>query len=414
MIHPTGQFPNETYLNGLRDDPESTLAVLYDEFRQPAIRAVTGLGGSSADGAVFFQAAVNETARLARENRIPAEVPVFFLLKALSQAHFLDWLDQRGQPQPEAPTEMSAQPEWQSLLPEPGALRQTRQKMLAWKQVQLLDASCREVLLAPTEPDETPEAADTRHQHCTEQYLDRLKTAGALALDNELPGWPMAVLRDRAGYAVWLRTQQLERDWAMGKPPVPESNRIWRWAIAALLLVAVGYGAFQFYFRPVTAAEVFADNFAPPGSLMDDFEKRYGAEMGNDSVSARPNECVRLLREADLYYRAKEYQAALDPLLLIVLDSSSFCQSDAWYFLGVIQLQLEDPTTAIQCFAKIEDLNRYGEDLYWYQSLAFVQLAKENPLMRDKARRAIERTLGNTRDSLRRIQAENMLKKLSQ
>lgn len=410
VTHQNGQFPNETYITGLRDNPESTLAVVYDEFRRPLIRTLTGMGAEETDAAAFFQSAVLDASRFARLGAIPPELSFFEFLLQLGIAHYTDWLEENDQPQPDTPPPAGSTI-LSKLMPDGAALRLTRRRIFAWQCLELVDADCHEAWLhsAPSDPD-TP-AEGTVTDGCRQQFLRALQQTDT-PLD-DIPDWALQAVDDPEDYAIWQRTQELEQEWAAAVPAVQESNRIWRWAMAVLLLVAVGYGAYQLIFRPKTAAEVFADNFAPPKSLVEDLDARYGPEMGNDSVTSRPNRCLQLLREADAYYRAKEYQAAMDPLLLIVLDSTSICQSDAWYFLGIVQLQLEDPTTAIQCFAKIEDLNRYGEDLYWYQALAFVQLAKENPLMRDKARRAVERTLGNTRDPQRRAQAETMLNNLS-
>lgn len=415
MTQQDGQFPNETYIAGLRDNPDSTLAVVYDEFRQPVIRSLTAMGGSEAEGAFFFQTAVIDAARFARSGILPANLPFLLFLKTLGKAHYKDWLEANNaeMPGPGEPPEPGSHLV-DAQIPDRATLLETRRRIQVWAQLENLDADCREaLLLLPEGPDAVLTAVETGalDETCREQFQKIVREPDAPAAG--IPDWALAALQDRNGYAVWQRTQELEKEWAVDKPAAPESNRVWRWAMALLLLVAVGYSVYQFYYHPKTAAEVFADNFAPPASLLEDFGARYGPEMGNDSVSARPNQCIQLLQEADAYYRAKEYKAAMDPLLLIVLDSNSICQSDAWYFLGIVQLQLEDPTTAIQCFAKIEDLQRYGEDLYWYQALAFVQLAKENPLMRDKARRAVERSLGNTRNPKRRAQAESMLKNLS-
>lgn len=406
MTHQDGQFPNETYITGLRDNAESTLAVVYDEFRRPVLRALQSRGAQETEAATFFQAAVLDASRFARLGAIPPDLPFFDFLQHLAIAHYDDWLTENEPSEPDSSGKPADPSAWSKLMPDKTALRLTRQRILAWQCLELLDADCRETLLHPDASSESP-APET----CRQQYLEALQ--GSDETLEEIPEWGLQALGEREDYAIWQQTQELEKEWAAVQPAAPESNRIWRWAMAALLLVAVGYSAYQWYFRPKTAAEVFADNFAPPKSLVEDLDKRYGAEMGNDSVSSRPSQCLQLLREADHYYRAKQYQAAVDPLLLIVLDSTSICQSDAWFFLGIVQLQLEDPTTAIQCFAKIEDLGRYGEDLYWYQALAFVQLAKENPMMRDKARRAVERTLGNTRNPQRRSQAEVMLNNLS-
>ncbi len=403
----TGQFPNETYLDGLRDNPESSIAVLYDEFRLPILRDFAALGEGEEHAAFCFQMAVNDAARLARTGAIPQDVPFPAFLQALSLAHFRAGAADLPQDVPATDTNKPA-----FDLPASDTLRETQDKAFVWTRLHDLDPKCQEILLNTPDASNADDTFLEKKASCTEQLLQTLQTEGSPA--TELSASALAALRDKDGYAVWRRTQALEQNLGTEKPsPPPESNQIWRWAVAAFLVAIIGYGAFQFFYRPMTAAEVFADNFTPPGSLMADMETRYGAEMGNDSVSARPSECMLLLREADAYYQASNYQGAMDPLLLIVLDSTSICQSDAWYFLGILQLQLEDPTTAIQCFSKIEDLERYGEDLYWYQALAFVQMAKGNPLLRDRAKRAIERTLHNTRDPRRKAQAEGMLKNLS-
>ena len=417
VTHPTGQFPNETYINGLRDNPESTLAVVYDEFRQPIIQTLTELGEQEETAAQVFQLAVFDAARLARSGQLQTAPPIYDFLSAVSLAQL-----QAINAEEEAELSAIDSPEITRYeppltgIPAPDDLLETRNKFEAWRQLQQLEEECRRILLSQSQSTEESESepvstAPDRLTDCQAQYAQLL--GADLETDQKLPDWALNALADTEGYSVWRRTNVLEKDWAVGAEAPPESNRIWRWAVSILLLVSVGYGIYQFYFRPKTAAEVFADNFAPPTSFIEDMEQRYGAEMGNDSVSARPNDCMLLLQEADAYYQANEFLSSVDPLLLIVLDSASLCQSDAWYYLGIVQLQLEDPTTAIQCFAKIEDLGRYGQDLYWYQALAFVQLAKENPLLRDKARRAVERTLGNARDPKRRKQAETMLENLS-
>ncbi|MBK9336660.1 MAG: hypothetical protein IPM98_08705 [Lewinellaceae bacterium] len=406
MTHITGQFPNDTYFNGLRDNPESSIAVVYDEFRLPILQAFAAMGESEEDAAFFFQMAVNDAARIVRSGATPPTVSFPGLLQALSMAHFRARTEASVH-LPDSPTE-----DIKFDLPTPEILRETQDKALAWACLQDLSPDCQDRLLAQAALPPTDAPLPEQYQACAGQLLQALQAEGASA--TEMPASTLAALRDTDGYAIWRRTQALEQNWGAEKPPPPpESNQIWRWAIAVFLLVLVGYGAFQFFVRPKTAAEVFADNFAPPGSLMADMEARYGTEMGNDSVSARPSACMLILREADVYYQASNYQAAMDALLLLVLDSASICQSDAWFFLGIIQLQLEDPATAIQCFSKIEDLERYGEDIYWYQALAFVQMAKGNPLLRDRAKHAIERTHSNTRDPKRRAQAEAMLKNLS-
>jgi hypothetical protein len=88
------------------------------------------------------------------------------------------------------------------------------------------------------------------------------------------------------------------------------------------------------------------------------------------------------------------------------------CRSDALFALGIVNLKREEPGEALQCLAKIDNIEAYGEDLYWYQSLAFVQLAKQSAGLRPVARKAVERFLENTRDEQRKIDAKKMLEQL--
>jgi tetratricopeptide (TPR) repeat protein len=125
-------------------------------------------------------------------------------------------------------------------------------------------------------------------------------------------------------------------------------------------------------------------------------------------------ECQIMFETADKQYRAGNYELAQEPLLMLVIDSTKTpCQSDAWFYLGLVRLTMDDPQTAIECFAKIENLEAFGEDLYWYQSLAFVRLAVSDPSRRDLARRAVERALANSSKPERKQKAAEMLKDLS-
>ena len=82
------------------------------------------------------------------------------------------------------------------------------------------------------------------------------------------------------------------------------------------------------------------------------------------------------------------------------------------FALGIISLKTNDPGEALQFLSKIDNIEVYGEDLYWYQALAFVQMAKRSASYRVVAQRAMERFLENTRNETRRKQGENMLKEL--
>lgn len=354
MTNLNGNLSNEQYINGLREADDEVLASIYAEFQKTIVRAVSALGGSGAAGNVFFQTALIEAARQAKQVELPAEMPFLSYLKALAQAHFSDWMAERGQSVPDVATDPEA-PEFSFPLPSSEALRETRQKITAWRKSEQTDA---------------------------EDYL------------------------------LWQKLRDIERKTTGAAEDAPKSN-FTRNLLIAFVLLTVGYMAYVWFARSKTPAEVYHDNFVPPESLMADLSLRYGPARGNDSVTTHPSACEFLLREADEFYKVKDYESAQEVLFEILSDSLAVCQSDALFYIGIIALAQENPELALECFAKIEDLEHFGEDIYWYQALAFVKLAEKNPLLRDKAARAVERTRSHTQDSLRREQADKMLEHLA-
>jgi len=354
LTHPIGNLSNEQYINGLREADDAVLSSIYAEFQKPVVRAVTALGGSGAAGSVFFQTALVEAAQQVKAVEVPAEMSFFSYLKILAEAHFSDWMAERGQSVPDVESDPEA-PEISFELPPSEALRETRQKITAWRKGEQTDAE---------------------------------------------------------GYMLWQKLRDIDRKATGAAEDAPKSN-LARNLLILFVLLTLGYMAYVWFSRAKTPAEVYQDNFNPPESLVADLALRYGPARGNDSVTARPNACEFLIREADEFYKVKDYESAQGVLFEILSDSLAVCQSDALFYIGVIALAQEDAGLALECFAKIEDLEHFGEDIYWYQALAFVKLAEKNPLLRDKAARAVERTRSHTRDSLRREYADKMLEHLA-
>lgn len=350
MSHPTGTLSTEACVDGLRRNDEAVLSAIYADYRPAFIKAIAAAGGSEATGRAFFRTALVE----ARQLDLPVEMPFFAALKALGLAHYRDWLTEREQPLPETEPDPE-EPDATSVVPAPEALRDTRTRIEAWKR-----------------------GEQTDHE----------------------------------SYLFWEKIRRIEHQIDEPLPPKPKSN-LARNLFIVFGVLTLGWLAWTFLFPSKTPAEVYDDNFTMPKSLIEDMRARYGPEMGNDSVSSRPSACQFYLTEADQFYRVKDYESAQAVLFGILEDSLTLCHSDALFYIGVIALEQEKPELALECFSKIEDLEHFGEDIYWYQALAFVKIAEFNPLFRDKATRAVERNLSNTRDSLRRIQAEKMLQHLS-
>lgn len=429
MTHPTANLPNEVYLNGLLAADQQTLEYIYTEFRPAIVRAVTANGGSHADGGVFFQTALYEVAALARTGQINGDTPFFPQLKALALVHFRDWLEERGQPGSpitEASTESEENAAEFHFTPEPGliipdseGLRLSRRKIFAWKKLDRLDAASRKELLdwaaLPPVSGDPQQHSDWQHP-ATARYRALLQSTAAVTPETGLPEWSLAALQDAEGYKLWQAAQQLESRIDAGLPVVAQQNRsnrtewILRGLFAALLLITV---VWFFLFRGKTPGKVYKDHFAPPASIVEDLQTRYGADMAFDSATARSEGCTDMFRRADAFYKTKNYTEAAALLEDITNYSEPACQSDAWFYLGLVSLQLDDPGFTLACFSKIEDLERYGDDLYWFQALAFVKIAEKRPGLTQKAIRAVERAQSNTQNPERRAAAQEMLDKLS-
>lgn len=361
MMHPTGALPNEAYADGLRRADGDVVRRIYAEFRQPILRAMAQQHETSAGA--DFQASVVAAARLADTGRIPENVPFFFLLKNLAlQFHQLRLTDHPQTVETIVPAE--GEPELGEHLPATDEMREIRREIDAWTQ--------------------SPEAA----------------------------GSSTAAL-------VWHKTRAIEKRLADGLPLAPPSepgiNRGWRYALLTVATLTLGYALFAWWTRPKTPEKLFEANFNPPESFLADRTMRYDAAPPGDTTDAdRASECERLLRESDRLYQAGKFEEAQEPLLLVVLDTGAVCQSDAWYFLSLLRLELGDPQTAIDCLTKIEDYEHFGEDIQWHMALAFVQLAEQNPGLQEKARRALEKVLTSPQSETRHAQAQAMLDKLGQ
>jgi hypothetical protein len=360
-------FSKDTYLDGLRTADDDALQLIYGEFRRPIVRAVTALGGSEAAGGIFFQTAVIEAARQARKGEVPADIPFPVYLKALAITHFRDWLAEREQEEPPVEEPLPDEPDASAYMPPSEQLRATRAAIMAWRK---------------------PAKSDIIHHD------------------------------DPDGHRLWQQMRVYERRISDGEPisgTPPERNRWMVYTAVGILFTIGGIMAYNYFSRTQTPEEVYQSNFNPPKSIMDDLGRLGKTGIEEDSASEERALCLQRMADADVAYKAKNYKAAADQLAdLSGDDNYPACQSDALFYLGIIGLQIERPSLTLQCFSKIDNLERYGEDLYWYQALAFVKLASQNPNLREKAVGAVERARSNTQDPQRRTQAEKILKELSE
>ncbi|MBC7774677.1 MAG: hypothetical protein H7246_04500 [Phycisphaerae bacterium] len=415
MNDPIAIFPNETYLNGLRDADASVVDALYNEFRPPVARVIETAGGSYADGNTFFRVAVIQTARLAHLGNYPADVPVYLFLKNLAVAQYRDWLDEKGQESPAIPDISEEDMEVVAVLPDQNEMRDIRNQIRAKRQfAQLSIDDQRQILsLAKSLKDLSPEAEAIEtgpYKASVGRYKNLLKESDQ-TWDQALPSWVVTPLTDTHFHQTRSACEALERRLYSSQVPASNENKTIKYAFIGFVLLTLGYAVFTWLNRDRTPAEVYDNNFQPPASILDDMAARYA----HDSVApVRPELCTIAFSQADAYYKKREWREAASALAGMMEDSLISCQSDALFYLAIVGLQMDRPELSIECISKIEDLERFGEDLYWYMALAYVKMAANDPSEKDIARRAVERALSNTEIPERRVQAEKMLEELAE
>ncbi len=395
----------------------------YKHFRLHITRTIVAAGGSQADGAVFYRVAFMHLARLVREEAVTEENVSPGYLEALAVYHFQQWSTERqSEHSTEAPVaEMNPQGEFN--LPASAAMRDIRMSIWARRQFFRLSKEYRYRIQELADDASRPSAERrfaTEADAVAEGYGSALTAYKNLLKDYQpywmevLPAWAVTALTDAHFVQVWDRTQLFEQQRNTAADAAPKTNQFWRNAFVVLGIITFLALILQWYFRPKTNEEVYKDNYQAPASLVADLAKRQAQSPDNDSLGLRTEICQQAFADADEAYQSKDYRIAAAALADVLADSVNLaCHSDAYFYLAIIGLEMDEPGLTIECLSNIEDLARYGEDIYWYQALAFVKMATQNPLMQEKAERAVTRVISNTEIPERREQAEKMLRQLN-
>ncbi|MBL7827915.1 MAG: hypothetical protein JNJ57_14895 [Saprospiraceae bacterium] len=404
--------PDTDYLNGLKNADPQTVEILYQTFRKPVARAVEAAGGSHADGNTFFRVAVIQTAMLAEKGEIAEETPIFDFIKNLAVAHFRDWAAEKQLELPEPPPLLEG--ETTVLIPNESDRLEIRQFVRAKRQWLRLDEKCRANILNQAENallslDPDPRFSTDETNACLTKYRQALGITTE-ASEDSLPAPIVTALTNEPFNRIWNTAESLESRLSLGQSVKKEpESKTTRNILIGMALFTLAYAAWAFLTAPKSVKEIYKENYNPPVSIMADRAER----AARDSVDVSlPEPCEALLEAADQYYQQKNWSETAGILANMIGDDSEVCKSDALFYLGVVALQMEEPYITIECLAKISDLERFGEDLYWYQALAYVKIATENPMRRSTARKAVERARSNTELPERRAQAEKMLKDL--
>jgi hypothetical protein len=183
-------------------------------------------------------------------------------------------------------------------------------------------------------------------------------------------------------------------------------NRIFnRVAMAVFLLIFLIVAVLYLKKEKPEAARGFSANFQPPNSLLADYHSRYRSQPDREASAT----CEKALKEADAFYESGDMSAARDALLILAMEDTEPCSADAWFYVGITSIALSEPMTALECLAKIDNLDDFGEDIYWYQALAFVQISEKKPGLKPKASGALRRFMDTSKDSARVRQAMILL-----
>jgi tetratricopeptide (TPR) repeat protein len=414
----TGLLSNKTLLKHLPEGSDIALHLIYQEIRPGVLRALERAGASKPEAVAYFQAGLLEAASLARTGKYPVELPLFAGLEQLSLAHYQSQ---------QHPAGWVANDYW---IPDAISLETTRHNLYTWRALASLGKSCEQTLLSKqpssqdafssedrwtARPSASMEAEQSREspggqESCEAALLKALKRSNPA-----LPSWAKDALERTQDYQIWKKSRSLDQRLELGMPissplaPNPTNRRLSKWilyALAAGLLLSGGY----WWYQTARIKALFDDHFQPPQQLLADINRRFEKDT---TGLLRPAACQELLQTADQHYSAGRYEAAEQPLRqLIQEDELEDCYSDGCFALAIVLLQQDKSEEALEFLSKIENIEAYGEDLYWYQALAMVQLARHQPSLKTVAKGALERFLENTQNEARRQEGTKLLEEL--
>lgn len=392
---------NHNLMDELRLPESGAVEYLYTQFRKSSSRAVEAAGGSHADGNTFFRIAVIQTCMLANQNMLPESTDFDTFLSALSTAHFRDWASERNQYTDTAgitPNE---------LIPDAASRAHLRRLVRARRQWQKLDEKCRHEVATAASLE-----VNFKDSACLGIYLKSVPELLPPDDKASLPPDARMALTNPLFKRVCDMVDQQESYTALNqraaKPAEKRRNRL---IAGAVLLTATSIALWTYLSAPKPAEDIFNENYTPPRSILEDKAER----AARDSVAGTvPEVCEQVLEDADVYFKEKKWEEVIGTLILMADNENDMCKSDALFYMAIAGLQLENPELTLECLSKISDIDRYGEDLYWYQALAFVKIAAERPGKRSLARKAVERARSNTVIPERKIQAEKMLSELGE
>ncbi len=179
-----------------------------------------------------------------------------------------------------------------------------------------------------------------------------IQDKGDVTLNDELMGLGKQLLQTEAGTPEM--TAQVNQDKLASRRAVP------RWAFAAaamLLLLLIAWPVYQRLSGPETtyalAQTLYSEHFSlPPASIL----------RGTS---------INQWQEA---YEQKQFPQAIAALEGMLADSSFKRRSEAFLFLGICHLGMEQPQEALTALEQVSPDSFAWEDAQWYTSMAYLKL----------------------------------------
>lgn len=249
-------------------------------------------------------------------------------------------------------------------------------------------------------------------------FIQNLALLGAAnpERDPALPQEAAECAADEAGAHFWSMLQNIAEQ--ARSTTRPRGKRYER-AITMAVVVAVLAGMFYMWKRNKSLDRIYAEQFRPPASLLADWQDRVLRSERDTLSGALDPRCADELARAEQDYRdgnfSQVYYALGDRYDMgeVELGEAAPCRSALLFYMGVAAIEMQRPGLAIECFAKIDDVENFGQDLYWYQAMALLQAARQNPALREKAGRALERAAANADTPERREAIERARRDLN-
>lgn len=226
------------------------------------------------------------------------------------------------------------------------------------------------------------------------RYLQKeMEAEEAEAFEKRLetdPAWAQALEDEIRARTAVAASAYLDRKEKLKARPIhvsasvkPLYARPVSWAVAAVVVLLLAFVAIQFLNKPLSHEELFAQNYT---------------SVPFPTARGTAGDAFLQARQA---YQEGDFQEVITELDDLLADSSFTSRPQAYYFRGLSQLELDDPTAAIASFEQVSENAVFGQGARWHTALAYLKTGQQ-----EEAKKALQQLLegpGNTYQAQARI-----------